>query len=69
MNSDLSFHALLAILGLHPPVGNGTHAHKCPNCGHAWRHADSCAGDPQAHTCQKCSTEVWFRHYGEASSA
>ena len=41
-----------------------THQHKCPRCGHVWRHPDSYAGDTHAHTCRHCGTEVWGRYFG-----
>lgn len=43
------------------------HKHKCPACGHIWEHTNSCAGDVDAHTCEKCGTESWRRHYDSFS--
>src|SRR4051812_13086691 len=36
----------------------GTHKHKC-KCGNIWEHADTMAGDPDAHTCSECGNRVW----------
>lgn len=58
-----NFELAAALFGELLDTLKGTHQHKCL-CGHKWQHANSCAGDAQAHTCSKCGAEVWFRHYG-----
>ncbi len=44
-----------------------THLHKCPDCGHVWKHDDNCTGDVEAHTCVKCGTESWEKHKSRKS--
>jgi rRNA maturation endonuclease Nob1 len=41
-----------------------THQHKCERCGYVWRHPDTWAGDPEAHTCRYCGSRVWKRYLG-----
>ena len=38
------------------------HCHKCSKCGTQWEHSNMCAGDTQAHTCEKCGHVEWARH-------
>lgn len=43
-----------------------THQHKCsdPYCGTVWQHdGRESKGNANAHTCPKCGTEQWNRHY------
>lgn len=42
---------------------DGTHKHKCYGCNHIWEHSDRCAGQADAHKCEKCGREQWTRHY------
>lgn len=49
---------LAALFGDEDP--NGTHEHECKTCGEVWEHANSCAGDYDAHTCS-CGELVWDR--------
>lgn len=41
---------------------HGQHCHKCSKCGTKWEHSNMCAGDTQAHTCEKCGHVEWARH-------
>ena len=43
---------------------DGSHKHKCNHCQHVWEHSNQCAGDKQAHTCQKCGEEQWYKYRG-----
>lgn len=45
----------------------GTHRHMCPNpsCGYVWEHSNSCAGNLEAHRCEKCGTEQWWHYDGK----
>lgn len=51
---------LLALATLDKPKGERTHRHRC-TCGNEWEHADTCAGDENAHKCIKCGEIVWTR--------
>lgn len=45
------------------------HAHRCPECGHVWRHTDDNAGDAAAHTCAACGAgPEWHKAGGAPSS-
>jgi hypothetical protein len=56
--------------------GKFDHDHWCPSCGHLWGHDPDpfwLSGEPggheanvKAHTCEKCGTEQWIKHYGDA---
>ena len=41
-----------------------SHSHKCQGCGWVWTHSDSCAGDQDAHTCEKCGDVVFRLYHG-----
>lgn len=41
-----------------------THKHKCNHCGYIWRHTEACAGDKEAHTCDKCGEAEYLRYRG-----
>jgi predicted RNA-binding Zn-ribbon protein involved in translation (DUF1610 family) len=37
------------------------HKHRCPRCGHTWKHGEHCAGSREAHTCGQCGAQAWLR--------
>jgi hypothetical protein len=41
----------------------GSHKHKCPECGFIWEHGDHNAGNDETHECP-CGTMVWTRYHG-----
>lgn len=43
---------------------HGFHRHKCGRCGLIWEHADTCAGNDDAHSCTGCGTEEWYKYLG-----
>lgn len=57
--------AILAILeileGIPMEKPNGSHSHECPS-GHVWSHANTMAGNEQAHMCPTCGIgPIWRR--------
>ena len=44
----------------------GSHRHKCDNCGYIWEHSNFCRGDTKAHTCPNpdCGKQKWYQYSG-----